>query len=1191
MKINRLFLSILALAAIAVSCQDEADLALPEISVDQTTLSFGQTGGATNAQTIYVTANRDWEATCDADWVNISPTTGKVTDEVTEVTIYVDPNDATDRSATVTFASSTVYTAITVNQEGPGGSVESTYVYSNDFDASAATQTFGSSSSSWPYLDQFDGWQNETGSGASTVSYNYTNMSVRDNSNSNGSYSNYEGSGTNNLLFGSVTNYFVVQGITLPSGTVNYSLSFGSELYSYDIEDNTFDHNKFHVYISDNGERWVELEYAFPNGDLSATWDLASTSFTVPDGTSTLYLYFTADYASSYRLDDVLLAKASAAGTSIDFSTGVTDLPGSGEGTGGNGGGDVEGLTGSGTASDPYTVADALAICAAGAYTSDNVYISGIIAGDPDIDTSYGNATYYISDDGTEADRIEVFRGYYLNGEKFTSTDQIKAGDQLVVCGQLTMYYETPEITTGSSIYSINGEGGSEGGGEVDLTDPYTTSVTWTAIEHAETNDVVIINDTEYNNVLKLGTGSYAGSGYCTVPSGTKSFVFYCLGWNNKSNVPFTVTVGDVYTNDYTANGNSGVNNNTPFTLDESTFTSSDFYVINLDSALTADTQITITTTDTSNGRVIVFGAKYFDTDQEGGDDNGNGGTTVETEGSGTADDPYTSADAIAICAAGAYTTDNVYVKGIISQIDEVSTSYGNATYYISDDGTTTSQFEIFRGYSLDGAKFTSETEIEVGDKVVVCGVLTNYSGTYEMTTGSSIYSLEKGEGGGNNGGSLAYGTDSGVEVDTDYSTIVTWASGNKAYDYTTTVNGSSESYEIMKLGSGSAVGSNTCTIPAGSTSFGYYVVAWSGKSDVPYQITIGSDVYTDVCQGNSGFSGGNTYYDLVSIGDSDYRLITFASALTEDTTVTVETTATSPDPRAGFFAVKYFPNDGVDDNTGDEVTTTGDGTLDNPYTCADLIALNTAGSLPSSAVYGKGKVSKVGSVYSNQLTYYISDTGEHADYVEIYDGNGVGGESISSTSYLTLGDEVVVYGTISDWYGTPEFGQGTNIITLNGSSDSQNDNPGDVDLADPYNTNVTWTLGTQGYNQEAYINSSSDTYTVLKLGASSAVGDASCTIPAGSTGLAFYCIAWSNKGPAPFQISVGDTVYSGDDYNAAANSTLSGNPTYNLTITEDDYFTVTFDSALTSDTTVKVETTSTTYARVVFIGFRYVTE
>ena len=118
-----------------------------------------------------------------------------------------------------------------------------------------------------------------------------------------------------------------------------------------------------------------------------------------------------------------------------------------------------------------------------------------------------------------------------------------------------------------------------------------------------------------------------------------------------------------------------------------------------------------------------------------------------EAKGDGTQANPYNAAGANK--AASALTADgkqeNVYVSGIISKIGEINTSYGNATYYISEDGTTTSeQFEIYRGYYTNGDKFTSADQLKVGQKVTVLGTLVNYMGnTPEMTQGSKIVSID----------------------------------------------------------------------------------------------------------------------------------------------------------------------------------------------------------------------------------------------------------------------------------------------------------------------------------------------------------------------------------------------------------------------------------------------------------------
>jgi len=116
--------------------------------------------------------------------------------------------------------------------------------------------------------------------------------------------------------------------------------------------------------------------------------------------------------------------------------------------------------------------------------------------------------------------------------------------------------------------------------------------------------------------------------------------------------------------------------------------------------------------------------------------------TEAVATGDGTRANPYNAVAANEVIASGDIPSDKVYVKGKVSSIGSFSEDFGSLTYYISDDGSTSNQFYIYRGYGLGGAKFTSKDELNVGDEVVVYGNLTNYQGTYEMKTGSIIVEL-----------------------------------------------------------------------------------------------------------------------------------------------------------------------------------------------------------------------------------------------------------------------------------------------------------------------------------------------------------------------------------------------------------------------------------------------------------------
>lgn len=102
-----------------------------------------------------------------------------------------------------------------------------------------------------------------------------------------------------------------------------------------------------------------------------------------------------------------------------------------------------------------------------------------------------------------------------------------------------------------------------------------------------------------------------------------------------------------------------------------------------------------------------------------------------------TPETAYTVAKAIELIAAGKGLDDMVYVVGYIHKIKEVSTQYGNATFYISDNlADTQNDLTVYRAKYLNNEKFTAEDQIKVGDKVYLYGKLVDYNGTKEMTSG-----------------------------------------------------------------------------------------------------------------------------------------------------------------------------------------------------------------------------------------------------------------------------------------------------------------------------------------------------------------------------------------------------------------------------------------------------------------------
>ena len=123
----------------------------------------------------------------------------------------------------------------------------------------------------------------------------------------------------------------------------------------------------------------------------------------------------------------------------------------------------------------------------------------------------------------------------------------------------------------------------------------------------------------------------------------------------------------------------------------------------------------------------------------------------------GSLANPYTPAEAAAAVAGLTWTsnteyesTDEVYMKGKICRIASGGTyteggTYGNASFFLSGDGTGDGEFQVFRALYLGNKKFEAgQTDIKVGDEVIIYGKLMNYKGnTPETVSGKAyLYSL-----------------------------------------------------------------------------------------------------------------------------------------------------------------------------------------------------------------------------------------------------------------------------------------------------------------------------------------------------------------------------------------------------------------------------------------------------------------
>lgn len=171
-----------------------------------------------------------------------------------------------------------------------------------------------------PLVSAYTGW-NTTGEGASKVSYEGTNTSIR--SSGKSSAGAYDGaSGPNVIFFGSAPATFTVKDITLASDQTNLKLTFGGQYYDGDNNDNNFNKDNFVVYLSANGTDYTPLSYEVNDGDqVDPYWVFATKNFTLKNATSTLYIKFEAKASSKFRLDDITLMTGNG-GEEIDLAGG-----------------------------------------------------------------------------------------------------------------------------------------------------------------------------------------------------------------------------------------------------------------------------------------------------------------------------------------------------------------------------------------------------------------------------------------------------------------------------------------------------------------------------------------------------------------------------------------------------------------------------------------------------------------------------------------------------------------------------------------------------------------------------------------------------------------------------------------------------------------------------------------------------
>ena len=364
--------------------------------------------------------------------------------------------------------------------------------------------------------------------------------------------------------------------------------------------------------------------------------------------------------------------------------------------------GKYEAEEGDGSKDKPFNVAQACAAVKNLSYTDNTnyekvgpYYVRGkVVSIKEAFSAEYGNAQFTISDDGSaEGDQFVCYRVYYLENKKWVEGNtQIQVGDVAVIYGELMNFKgNTPEnVQKGSYLYSLNGETTATGGTEVDYNNaPAKTVAEFIAAADTQT----------YYKLTGTISGINAQYGNFDLTDATGSiYVYGAKNWNefkDKATDGATVVLAGQYKL-YQKEGQADKH-------------------------------------EVVNAYILSAEGGVAPVDED-------------AKGEGTLESPYNPKAAYDVAAAlekDAKTANDVYVAGKIASIKYTfNAQYGTATFYISEDGTTSgTQFPCYSVLYLGNRAWVDgDTQVKVGDEVIVCGKLVNYGGNTPETASKEAY-------------------------------------------------------------------------------------------------------------------------------------------------------------------------------------------------------------------------------------------------------------------------------------------------------------------------------------------------------------------------------------------------------------------------------------------------------------------
>ena len=433
-----------ALAVTFTSCSDDNDPTyLSQVQVSQSYVSLNTAGGST---TIDVKATGNWEFSNVPEWLTISPATGSG-----NATVTFSAEEGVGRTAEVLLLCDGQTQRINVIQ----GIAEVAVATCAEVIAGPDSKTYRVTGVCVSNPDnQYGNWylEDETG-----------RIYIYGTNDKKGSKGAYPVSGANGWGFAAGDVLTIEGPKTTYNGTVELVdvtvISITKSLVKIEEgETSAFDANggDFMVRLSVSGDG---LQVSIPSE--AKDW-LGFTSMVNTDSTTNVMLHVAPNTGEAARSATIAFTSRSGKNSSTVTAT-VSQM----------------GLMG--TLTNPFSVEQAIEYCQSlDGPTANDFYVKGIVSrvisgGEYG---SYGNATFYISDDGEffgEDDKncdtghdFEVYRALYFDNQKWNADvnkGNISVGDEVVVCGKLTLYKGIAETSQNAAyVYSINGVSSDENG-------------------------------------------------------------------------------------------------------------------------------------------------------------------------------------------------------------------------------------------------------------------------------------------------------------------------------------------------------------------------------------------------------------------------------------------------------------------------------------------------------------------------------------------------------------------------------------------------------------------------------------------------------------------------------------------------------------------------------------------------------